>query len=1061
MAPMFARAFGFRHVWTRTVPVTLLGLVAAVIFVGGSRAGSGVVAITGLASLRVPPGFKIEKVAGSDLLSYPMMGTFDDRGRLFLCESSGNTLTTPQMAGKPDYVIRMLEDTDGDGIFDRSTIFADKLTLPAGAVWYRGSLYVASPPDLIRLKDTNGHGVADEREVIVTGWNLSSNAASLHGPFLGPDGWLYLTDGRHGFNIKTKDGRSYEGLGSRIWRVRPDGTGLEWVAGGGFDNPVELVFLPTGETFGTMTYFQDPRDGQRDALMHWVWGGVYPKWYSVVSEFKRTGDLMPVMTKFARIAPAGLVRYRGAIFGPQYEGNLFSAQFNPHRVQRHILIRDGATFRTEDSDFLTSTDPDFHPTDVMEDADGSLLVVDTGAWFIHGCPISRVAKPEIKGAVYRIRRTGAPRVQDPRGEGLKLNELSPADLARHLADPRPELRDRALELMVEAGEPSVEPLAGVREHSASHEVRSAAVWGLYRIGTTDARKAVRAALGDTSFRVRVAAATAVGMAKDREAVDRLMEMVKQDQPAARRQAATALGQIGDTRAVSALIAAAARADDRFLDHSVIYALIELKTPAPEIEALKSSSPRIRKAALIALDQMDASPLTSEQLAPFLNDRSKDLRTAALWVVSHHPDWSGTVLGFLHARLRAQGFPADEAEPVRDALLAICSDASAQKMVSDVLGDPATGAKRELFLLDTIDRCSLNEFPAAWTVQFGRLLDQADAGVRLRVVQLIRALQITGLDDRLEKIASSENAPADLRTTALAVLLHDHPALNDAALKFLLSRLSRDHDAAARLAAAQALGKARLTDEQLLMLARRYLTQADALILPSLLDAFRNSESEEAGKAMVQALLKSSVSIGEPDAKRLQEILGKYPENVRSAARPLLAHLEELQKARIERLRKLEPLLAAGGDVGRGRRIFFGEKVACYNCHTIGNQGGHVGPDLTGVGAIRSGHDILEAIVFPSASFVPGFEIYNVETRTETYSGVRGEDTTDMVTLVTGPHAEIRIPRKQIVSMKPSSISLMPEGLDESLTRSEFIDLLAFLQSQKSREIAQARVPGAP
>ena len=55
-------------------------------------------------------------------------------------------------------------------------------------------------------------------------------------------------------------------------------------------------------------------------------------------------------------------------------------------------------------DFLTSRDPDFHPTDVIEDADGSLLVLDTGAWFIHGCPISRVAKPEIKGAIYRIRR---------------------------------------------------------------------------------------------------------------------------------------------------------------------------------------------------------------------------------------------------------------------------------------------------------------------------------------------------------------------------------------------------------------------------------------------------------------------------------------------------------------------------------------------------------------------------------------------------------------------------------------------------------------------------------
>src|SRR6202035_5380914 len=125
-------------------------------------------------------------------------------------------------------------------------------------------------------------------------------------------------------------------------------------------------------------------------------------------------------------------------------------------------------------------------------------------------------------------------------------------------------------------------------------------------------------------------------------------------------------------------------------------------------------------------------------------------------------------------------------------------------------------------------------------------------------------------------------------------------------------------------------------------------------------------------------------------KKLQEILEKYPDGVRSAARPLLAHLEELQKARIARLRTLEPLLSAGGDVGRGRRVFFGEKVACYQCHTIGNQGGHVGPDLTGVGAIRSGPDLLEAIVFPSASFVPGHEVYIVETAAERYSGVRGD-----------------------------------------------------------------------
>jgi putative heme-binding domain-containing protein len=248
----------------------------------------------------------------------------------------------------------------------------------------------------------------------------------------------------------------------------------------------------------------------------------------------------------------------------------------------------------------------------------------------------------------------------------------------------------------------------------------------------------------------------------------------------------------------------------------------------------------------------------------------------------------------------------------------------------------------------------------------------------------------------------------------------------------------------------------MTDAQLILVAQRYLPQVDALVLASLLDGFRATKSEAVGQAMISGLLKSQVSIGEPDARRLQEILGSYPESVRAAAKPLLARLEELQRTRIKRLQKMEPLLHAGGDVGRGRRVFFGEKVACYKCHTIGNQGGHVGPDLTGVGAIRSGPDLLEAIVFPSASFVPGHEVYIVETAAERYSGVRGEGDANSLTLITGPGPEgtVRIPRQKVLSIRPSTVSLMPEGLDESLTRNEFVDLLAFLQQQTSRETAQ-------
>ena len=88
----------------------------------------------------------------------------------------------------------------------------------------------------------------------------------------------------------------------------------------------------------------------------------------------------------------------------------------------------------------------------MEDADGSLLVVDTGAWFIHGCPLSRVAKPEIKGGIYRIRKVGSPTVGDPRGEKLKLDGMNPEELVRFLDDSRPAVRDRVQEFLVSAGE---------------------------------------------------------------------------------------------------------------------------------------------------------------------------------------------------------------------------------------------------------------------------------------------------------------------------------------------------------------------------------------------------------------------------------------------------------------------------------------------------------------------------------------------------------------------------------------------------------------------------------
>jgi putative heme-binding domain-containing protein len=204
--------------------------------------------------------------------------------------------------------------------------------------------------------------------------------------------------------------------------------------------------------------------------------------------------------------------------------------------------------------------------------------------------------------------------------------------------------------------------------------------------------------------------------------------------------------------------------------------------------------------------------------------------------------------------------------------------------------------------------------------------------------------------------------------------------------------------------------------------------------------------------MISGLLNSPQPADGIAAERIPELLKNFPSTVESAAQPLMARIQKGKDSRADRLKSLEPLLR-GGDPDRGRDVFFGKKAGCSSCHTIMADGGDVGPDLTGVGAIRSGLDLLEAIVYPSASFVPGHEVYRVETAREVYTGVQGESAADAILIISGPRDRVRIPRKEILSIRPSSVSLMPDGFAESLSRRELSDVLAFLQSQKSRTVA--------
>src|SRR5439155_13683729 len=174
------------------------------------------------------------------------------------------------------------------------TTFADRLIFPASVLWHDGAVYTASPPGIWRFEDTDGDGRADRRQLLVSGFRHDGTGHDVHGPFAGPDGRLYWTDGLRGYQVKTGEGEMLQGRSSLVWRCRKDGREIERLCGGGVDNPVELVFLQDGSLLGTM----DQTPG--DALLHYIEGGVYlgPN-DRLLQELPRTGTHLGTVAPFS------------------------------------------------------------------------------------------------------------------------------------------------------------------------------------------------------------------------------------------------------------------------------------------------------------------------------------------------------------------------------------------------------------------------------------------------------------------------------------------------------------------------------------------------------------------------------------------------------------------------------------------------------------------------------------------------------------------------------------------------------------------------------------------
>ena len=1028
----------------RNLSTAVLAFFLALICLTNGRVGSGEKE-PAKPRFQLAPGFIIEKVAGPPLVRYPLFAALDDRGRLFVAEGTGTNLPGSELLKLKKQLgrILVLEDTNGDGKFDKSTVYADDLVFPTGVLWHDGALYATSHPNLWRFEEKDGKV---QRQALVSKFNFNGNGCDIHGPFLGPDGRLYWTDGRHGYKVKTKEGRTLEGFASRIWRCRTDSSDIERLCGGGFDNPVELAFTPEGDIIGTMD------QGPGDALLHYVEGGVYPMEHPCIKEFPMTGPMLGSVKQYTAALPValcGLTRYRSGQFGPDYLNCLFTAQFNVHRIEQHTLVRDGATFRSKDKDFLTSTDHDTHFTDVLEDADGSLLMVDMGAWFNYGCPTSKIAKPEILGGIYRIRRKGSHHIADPWGKSLKLTERSAAELSKLLDDPRPKVRDQAITQLSKKGGDAVGVLATVFEGGRSVQARRNAAWALCRIRAPEALIVLRNALTDKDSSVRQAAIHALGLEKDERALDRLLAMAVKEEPHIRLKAAEALGRIGHGRAIPGLLEAIHQGtSDRFLEHALIYALIRINNSKETLPALEHANPRVRQAGLIALDQMQAGNLTRTQVVPLLDTDDPELQQAVLAVMSRRPGWSKDTLGLLGDWIRSSKLSTDRERSLKGALIAFSGEDNVQTLVAEALTNPKTSAPMRLLLLGGISRCRVEPLPKRWLDALDRALDMDDLAIRRETVAAVKTRNLSQFDKQLAALSRSKTLPADLRIAAFDCIAQRQKAVDAEIFTLLFDNLAEKSDPLLRVSAARALGASALNSRQLVQLANS-LAKAGPMTVPLLAPAFSNTGNADVGRALVSSL-KQSPGAESLSAADLDQCLKGFPQEIRALAKPLYDRLLSRHKERAVFLTKISTSLKElSGNAERGKQVFFSRKVGCAGCHRAAGGGGNVGPDLSQVGRFRSQGDLLESIVYPSSSIVPEFRTYVVNTRAGTQvTGMIVRESSEAIYLRTPQLAEIRLARDNVEVMRPSPISLMPDGLEKTMTSQELRDLLEFLLQQK-------------
>lgn len=514
-----------------------------------------------LKAMKVQPGFRVECVASEPLIETPIAMSWDTRGRLFVVEMR-DYMNDVNGGGEdqPTGRVKRLEDTDGDGVMDKATVFADKLLMPRSVTAFRDGAIIAEPPNLIFYHDTNDDGVADTHEVIADNFGTKGGQPEHMANSLTycQDNWLWGAG--YGQRLRWRDGKfiSESTRGGGQWGLTQDDWGRRYFN-------YNSDFLRT-DLLPPSVYARNPNFIGGSALNWQVmkdqrcWNpaptpGVnrgYEEGKARPDGTVSDGQLRADGTLTTCTATCGPVIYRGGLFGQDFQGNAFIPEPSGNLVKRMILSEEGGVVTArnayEKAEFLTSPDERFRPVNAYNGPDGGLYLVDMARgiiqhkfflthYLVANIEDRKLEKPLHLGRIWRVIPDKDYDNGKSRPEFVKLPADSTA-LTAFLDHPNGLIRDLAQQALVERNDPaSIEPIQKLAASAKTPQGRTQALWTLEGMGAAALMPDIlTAALKDPDSKVRALAVRLSGLAQ----VADLMEMTTESSAEVRAQLALQL-----------------------------------------------------------------------------------------------------------------------------------------------------------------------------------------------------------------------------------------------------------------------------------------------------------------------------------------------------------------------------------------------------------------------------------------------------------------------------------------------------------------------------------------